>query len=46
MVIPEDFSFPVINNAGNHLFSVTQREINKNKELYSYLCEWQCSNLA
>ena len=46
MVISEDFSFPVIDSAGNHLFSVTQREINENKELYAYLSEWQCSNLA
>ena len=34
MVIPEDFSFPVLDDAGKLLFSVTQREINENKELY------------
>jgi len=39
MTIPEDFSFPVIDSAGNHIFSVTQREINENKELYVYLGE-------
>ena len=32
--LPESFLYPVIDNEGNHLFSVSQREINQNKELY------------
>lgn len=33
MTLDEDFSFPVIDNSGNHLFSVSQKQINENKDL-------------
>lgn len=33
MTLKDDISFPVIDKTGNHLFSVTQKQINENKDL-------------
>ena len=32
MTLQEDFCFPVIDKNGNHLLSVTQKQINENKD--------------